>query len=132
MIEVVLSMGVVSFAMVGILGLVPVGLSNFRDAMNLTAEAQIIQNVSSDILRTDYKNLVSFTSYYDEQGNYLPAGKADASYLFSATVTPVDLTPSHIPGGQAENYAIGKTISIDIQNRTSTAQRKYTILVPKE
>jgi len=58
-IEVALALGVVAVAFVGLIGVVPGGLSNFRSAMDLTIGAQIAQRVITDVEQTDFDLLLA-------------------------------------------------------------------------
>ena len=106
LVEVVLAIGIVAFAFVGLLALMPAGLSTFRKAMNTSVGAQVAQQLSSEIEQTDFDSLLSscqpdisaFTSgstsedgilywkgnqakfrYFDDQGNEVtPSGGGDS------------------------------------------------------
>ena len=87
LVEVVLAVGVVAFAFVAILGLIPAGMTQFRQAIDTTVCAQIAQRVIGDAQQMDYDVLIdgggkaaNFTfrfpkkdasefRYFDEQGN---------------------------------------------------------------
>jgi uncharacterized protein (TIGR02598 family) len=57
MVEMALAMGVVSFAMVSLLGLLPVGLKIARDTMDITVQSQIMQSISNDVQLAEYNEL---------------------------------------------------------------------------
>lgn len=86
LVEVVLALGICSFAMVAIVGMIPVGLSTFRDAMNTTVQSQIVQRIAGDVLLTEYQNLTLLDedkdhSYYNDQGTAVLNGSAkDLAY----------------------------------------------------
>jgi type II secretory pathway pseudopilin PulG len=61
LVEVVLAIGVVAFAFVALLGLLPTGLSTFRKAMDVSVGAQIFQKVMDDARQTDFRILVDDT-----------------------------------------------------------------------
>lgn len=108
LVEVVLAVGVVSFAFVAILGLLPAGLAQFRQAVDTSVCSQISQRVIMDAQQTEFDTLidasdpkskdpgVSFRApkissaelrYFDEQGNeVVPAGN-------SAKANPQNLSP---------------------------------------
>ncbi|MDQ3623943.1 MAG: Verru_Chthon cassette protein B [Verrucomicrobiota bacterium] len=110
LVEVALAVGVVAFAFVGILALLPTGLNVFRSAMNTSVTSQISQRVINDAMQTDFDVLVdtpasgehpeSFTfvapkvegpeyRYFDDQGNELPKERrSDAIYHVLVRVTP--------------------------------------------
>ncbi len=56
--EVVLAIGVVAFAFVAILGLLPTGMTQFRQAIDTTVCAQIAQRVIGDAQQTDFDTLI--------------------------------------------------------------------------
>jgi uncharacterized protein (TIGR02598 family) len=91
LVEVALALGVVSFSLMALIGLVPVGLGHFRDAIDATVGSQIAQRVVTDAQQTDFDLLnakaTTATSdffvlpirYFDEQGSEILPGAADAA-----------------------------------------------------
>jgi uncharacterized protein (TIGR02598 family) len=100
LVEVVLAVGVVSFAFVAILGLLPAGMTQFRQAVDLSVCSQIAQRVIIDAQQTDFNVLTDSTNanttidnftfrapgegkerlrYFDEQANEI---------AFASTTTP--------------------------------------------
>lgn len=84
LVEVVLAIGVVAFAFVAIFSLLPVGMGVFREAMDTSVSAQIVQRIVSDAQQTNFDNLVDTTKsggtssgdwfvlplrYFDDQGS---------------------------------------------------------------
>lgn len=81
LVEVVLALGVVAFAFVPIIGLLPVGLDMSRKAIDATVEAQIAQELTTQAQQTDFSVLISGSastnfaggspspSYFDNLGN---------------------------------------------------------------
>lgn len=127
LIETVLAIGVVSFAMISILGLVPVGLGTFRKAMNLTVESSIVQSVSGDVLRTDYTNLAATNLYFDEQG-VVAAGGADAKSIYTVEVA----APQSIDAANLVSAGAAGTVLVRINNRAQpTVTNSYAIIVPR-
>lgn len=90
LVEVVLAIGVVAFAFVGIFGLLPSGMTNFRKAMDISVGATIFQKVVDDARQTDFTTLTtpppnsggsatgdSFSTgmrYFDEGGDEIIPG----------------------------------------------------------
>lgn len=68
LIEVVMAVGVAAFALVTIIGLLPVGLSTFNKSMNTAVGTQIAQRVFSDMQVADFSSLQTTNRYFDEQG----------------------------------------------------------------
>src|SRR3954468_2269565 len=58
LVEVVIAVGVVAFAFVAILGLIPAGMGQFRQAIDTSVCAQIAQRVINDAQETDFTTLV--------------------------------------------------------------------------
>lgn len=79
LVETVLALGLVAFAFVGLLGMLPAGLQTFRKAVDTTVGAQIAQRVVGDAQQTDFDVLVPSSTtadfyvlpvrYFDDQGN---------------------------------------------------------------
>jgi uncharacterized protein (TIGR02598 family) len=108
LVEVVLAVGVIAFAFVAILGLIPAGLTQFRQAIDTSVCSQISQRVIMDAQQTEFNTLIDaadpqsqqagvtfrapkFTNpqlrYFDEQGNEVPvsdAAKSDSNTLTAA------------------------------------------------
>jgi len=133
LVETVIAMGIVAFAMLGILGLVPVGLTNFREAMNNTAESQIIQGVSNDILLTDYAKLTSTyamgttnISYYSDEGRLVSGGLSDTTSVFEVKIALSALTAPNL------DQSSGQTVRVEVRRLNSNLPaRKYSFIVPK-
>lgn len=71
LVEVTIAMGIVSFALVTLLGVVPVGLIATQDAMRQTARSQIIKQISSDLGMMPFAKLGNYlgsNQYYDYNG----------------------------------------------------------------
>lgn len=123
LVEVVLAIGIVSFAMVSILGLIPVGLHTFRSAMDLSVEAGIAQKLVADVQRTDFQNLQSTNLSFDDQG--VPVAPAGA--VFTAQVAPPQALAAD---GIMQSNAAARTVLIKISNRMNPGQtNSYPVVV---
>jgi uncharacterized protein (TIGR02598 family) len=81
LVETALAIGVVAFAFVGLLALLPAGLSNFRGAVDTSVSAQIFQRVVTDAEQADFDLLTGSASggkgdfyvlptrFFDDQGS---------------------------------------------------------------
>ena len=95
LIEVTIAMGILSFALVTMLGLMPVGLNTLRGAADATTTAQIVQRISGEARLTSFENLPArFHNqefYFDEEGGFLTnspaAPPANVRYWAVTTVT---------------------------------------------
>ncbi len=84
LVEVVSSLGIVSFGLVALLGLLPVGIQVSRDSRESTAEAQITQYLSNFVHQSSSSQLTDLIEphafYFDRQGLSLPEDSADIFY----------------------------------------------------
>jgi uncharacterized protein (TIGR02598 family) len=76
LVEVTIAMGLVSFAVLAILGVFPVGLSSLRQSMNQTVEAQILRSISGQSVVANFTTLATNGIYFDNDGQLCDAGKA--------------------------------------------------------
>jgi uncharacterized protein (TIGR02598 family) len=89
LVEVALALAIIAFGLVALMGLLPVGLAQFRDAMDTTIGAQIFQRVMGDVQQTDFDTLLASATeradghyalpirYFDDQGNEVKAQGTD-------------------------------------------------------
>jgi uncharacterized protein (TIGR02598 family) len=141
LVEVTLAIGIIAFAIVPMLGLIPMGLSTSRQAVDNTIEAQIIQQLSNQAQQTDFSQLSSLTTptvstplCYDSDGN-----AATATSIIAYKASMVYTNPSMLPGGSTTTRMGVLTIYV-LSTRTSggmaatnlatdTYSKKYTVLV---
>jgi len=122
LVEIAMALGIVSFAFISVLGLLPVGLSTFRKAINASIGSQIVQKVINEAQQTDFNQLITDQSgqsiqpgstgvkanrYFDEQGNELNT-PAQSVYQVNTRITPSTVMPNN--GGNA--YLATVTIQI--------------------
>jgi uncharacterized protein (TIGR02598 family) len=84
LVEVTLAIGVVSFALLSLLGLVPMGLIAVRESSQQVACSHIVQKVGSDlamISRDDVAGYIQESRYFDYDGQPVEAGSADAVFV---------------------------------------------------
>jgi len=138
LVEVALSIGIVSFALLALLGVIPVGLSSLRESMDSTVESHIIRQIGAEALLTPYTQLETQLSgaifYYDDEGTFLaksPTGRPDRTrYWASASLA----TPS-FPGSDAAPNLMDslKTVHITLRTGPTTnavTTKHYSIQVP--
>lgn len=104
LIEVVLCLGIIAFAFVSMFGLLPVGLSTFREAMDNSLGSQITQRLVNEAQQTDYPTLIATAvtlRYFDDQGKEV-AALADSIYTAEiAVVAPTTLPNTITPPTQS-------------------------------
>lgn len=116
--EVALALGIVAFAFIPMLGLLPAGLNASREAIDTTLEAQIVQQMKGVALQSDYSNLSSLAAsgkyYFDYQGN--PSTEAKAVYRAGFEINSNTTLPN---SGQTAKLA---TVTICVLNIRSTGK----------
>ena len=127
LVECVMAIGIVSFAMVSILGLIPVGLGTFRDAMNLTVQTTILQSVSGELLRMDYSEVKATNFYFDQEGVRV-GSSSSGERLYTAEV----LAPQGLDANGLVSPDAAKTVPIRISNRTHPGvTNSHFVIVPR-
>jgi len=87
LVEVVLALGIVSFALLVMMGMVPVGLSTLRDAMNDSVKTQIVQRIAAEAQLTPFGQIddyISKTYYFTEEG--IQQNSRNGQTLFEVTL----------------------------------------------
>lgn len=114
LVEIVIAMGILTFCLVAIMGLLPVGLSTLREATGATIEAQIVSQIASDVAQTPFRSLEDFAStgpyYFDNEGRRV-AGATDAVYSAALVVAG----PNY-PGRPNDIITSLKNLQIRISN----------------
>jgi uncharacterized protein (TIGR02598 family) len=57
LVEVILALGVLAFAIVPLFGLLPIGLQAFQESVGTTVQTHIFQSITNTIEQTDFSNL---------------------------------------------------------------------------
>lgn len=110
LVETTLAIGVVAFALVAMLGMVPVGLSSFREAMDASTSSRILQRVSSELRQGTNVSPQQPMLYFDEQGDETTAAGADgrkALYYVNTLVKPA----TGLPGGGSSSLT---TVTVEV------------------
>jgi len=91
LVEVVVAIGIVAVALIGIFVLVQTGFKTYRDAMNSTVTSSIAQQMISQYILADFDSLagnVTLTNYFDERGLLLSmADTSRAIYIATGMIT---------------------------------------------
>jgi uncharacterized protein (TIGR02598 family) len=97
LIEVVFSLGICSFAIVSMLGLMALGLTTTRKSMDLNTETAITQQLSGEAQVLNYSVITNVASpyranfqgnrYFDEEGGELTNNPVPGNYVYTASVS---------------------------------------------
>lgn len=109
LVEIALALGIMAFALVSVFGLMPLGLSTFRKASDISVGWQIAQLIIGEAQQTDYDTLLGSSHvnqttpfskepfrYFDNQGGE-QAGKQSATTIYWVNTRIVPSTP--VPAG---------------------------------
>jgi len=99
LLEVTIAIGVLAVAVIPLVGLIPMGLNVFHQAIDTSVEAQIAQLVINEAQQTDFSTLIGTNTsrfqqsatprYFDVQGNEIAhAQSANAIYQVQTVITP--------------------------------------------
>ncbi len=118
LIECALSLGVVSFAFVALVGMIPVGLNTFNSAIDSTVGSQVAQGLLTEVRQAKFSELGKFNINTDAD----PA-KPTADYFFNneGTTTPATTRENHIYNAAVQIFYASKlelgvkpsTLSVD-------------------
>jgi len=95
LVEVTLSIGIVAFGLIAILGLLPSGLQSFRGSIGRTVAAQVAQAIISETKQADFTSLTNGITY----SNYTQEGilaKTATDTIFTAEISVTN--QSSVPG----------------------------------
>lgn len=82
LVEVVLALGIVAFALVAVVGMIPVAVQSSRDAVDLTRTSMIAQDAAMrlpTVAYTDGTPGATATWFYDQNGRWLNIDASSAS-----------------------------------------------------
>jgi uncharacterized protein (TIGR02598 family) len=143
LVEVVLALGVTSFALLSMVALIPLGLSESREATDSTTESQIVQYARNEIEMTPFTNLsvwAGTSSYYDNQGLPTTKGSPMQIYTVSYAVTNVAMSTGgnaasamYLNTGPNSTSTNAMVVQVNIVNRTApgtSATNIFPIVVP--
>jgi uncharacterized protein (TIGR02598 family) len=139
LVELALALGILGFTMTALIGMLPFGLSAFKQAMTNTIESEIVQNLSNDILLANYSDLYKYNSqsyYYDYEGMPLPSS---TGAVYTATVSmigiggansPLSLTNNGVSTSSTQVNTSAYNVTITISNvNTPTQSQAYPVII---
>jgi uncharacterized protein (TIGR02598 family) len=79
LVEVVLSLGIFSFAIITLLGVMPLGLNSLRDSTATTVSSLIVRSIAAEVRQTDFSRLTAASvpggetqAWFDSEGFVAP------------------------------------------------------------
>lgn len=132
LVEVTLALGIVGFGMVSVMGLLPVGLTTFRDAMDRSVSAQIVQAVLNEYQLVDFTNLPTapVTTYYSEEGRTSDEGGVSVTESTAKYRVEVSFEAAELPGGVTNPDMRRARVSI-MDQPSGRELKKYSSMMVK-
>ena len=137
LVEVVLAIGVISFCLLTVLGLMPVGLSTLRRAMDTTTETQIVKQIGGNALLTPYSKLGTDFSgksfYFNADGQAETVVSADTRYEVKTSLTNAAYPGSDRVGAAMTNSMTTLRLELATGPKVNGAPRStniYHIRIP--
>ena len=119
LVEISLALGIIGFAFIALLGLLPVGLQTFRSAIDTGNEARIVQSFFSMLMATDFEKIRELDYgttgeiyYFDEEGMPTDTSKDQVSALASQRLYAAKLfiEDSEVPRQAKLTYGVNALV----------------------
>jgi uncharacterized protein (TIGR02598 family) len=131
LIEIVIAIGLAAFAIVGLIGLMPQGLTTLKQSRSDSLRAEILKSVANTAKQTDFSLISSLNGtnfYFDADGVLVTSGSPDALYQAvlgtnSANV-PASGSSYTLPG------AIEVSVNICRKDNTNSESTTHTLIIP--
>ena len=120
LVEVALSLGILSFALVGLMGMLPVGLSTFHRSTDNSTGAQIAQRLINEAGQTDFSTLIGSVAtnpvvrYFDNQGNELADANKSRAVFTTRLVVTSGAAGTTLPGAVSASNAGLATLVVQV------------------
>jgi len=106
LVETTLALGLVTFASVSILALLPTGLNVMRAAMDQTVEAQIVRSIAGQAVVAPFDQLTAQSPFYfNDEGMEVDVGE---EVVYTVTLSRHD---PRFPGSQAATAGLDESLA---------------------
>jgi uncharacterized protein (TIGR02598 family) len=126
LVEVVIAMGIFSFAIIATFSLIGQSFKSYSSAINDTVSRQIMNQLAANVQQARLSDLTTTPSYtlnFDNEGNPVPS--SDTMSVYTANVT---FTQATTPFGSTNLYAVNIKVS---PKNTNDAQQTTLIVCPQ-
>ena len=116
LVEVTIALGIFAFAVLGLMGMLPIALQTHRDAKLDTVLAQIKQRLAAEVLLTDGANLANLSEnvkIFDVEGRELTASAPDIDVVYRARIALEDF---QIPGTSLTSTSLQRIVFYALQD----------------
>jgi len=144
LIEVTIALGVVSFALIALFGLLPTGLTTFRSSIDRSVASQIAQNIISQARQTEFSSLSTLATPAGSPKKFTEDGDETTDATKTIYVAKVEVeTQVTLPAAtvvpntsmakirvRVVNSPSGSEAAIT-SNSTSSAVQDFSAFIPK-
>ena len=124
LVEIALALGIIAFGLVAVFGLMPLGLSSFKKAMDISVGAQIAQVVIDDAQQSEFSSLINGQTvpfaqairYFDEQGTEGKVGQVGMIYEVNTRIAPSTSMPETTSTGSGAVNVDIATVTVQVAN----------------
>ena len=116
LVEVTIALGIFAFAVLGLMGMLPIALQTHRDAKLDTVLAQIKQRLAAEVLLTDGANLANLSEnvkIFDVEGRELASNAPDIDIVYRAKIA---LQPFQVPGSTLASSSLQRIVFYALQD----------------
>jgi uncharacterized protein (TIGR02598 family) len=100
LVEMVISIGVVGFSFMTMVGMLSTGMQIFQSAMDLTAKPQMVQHILGEVDQVPFASLTNLqgrTFFFDDAGNVMDANDTRSLYKATLDLSAGTVLPSDVP-----------------------------------
>ena len=128
MVETVLALGITSFALVTIMGILPCGLQVFHSATEATVEGQMVQQIVGKLNQTPYDDFSKLQESYsfDDAGNFVEDQSQDGIYTANLDLNYQTELPGSV--GNTSDGLTGVTITFKRKGDTGPVRASKTFV----
>lgn len=123
-----MALGIVTFALVSVVALLPIGLGSLRDSMDATMEARILRRISADMQMTPFSQVAGTTNFFDGDGEVVSATNA----RYRVTFQPGNgLNLPGAPAGLGDNLLRGVVSIYRVQGTNRPKIAAFPIMIAR-
>lgn len=130
LVEVVLAIGILSFAMLPMVALMPQGLSRLGESSSRTVRTDIARSVATYVRQVAFTNLPAAGTnwYYDQEGQFVDGDPPAADWLYRVNWKPL---ACRLPDGSGSgiNSAPLRQVELVFTKKYSAEETRSRILV---
>lgn len=128
LIEVVLALGLCSFALVSLVSLLPISLNTARNSVEITRKAKLTQQVIAELAQSRFQSLIALSGTvvqrtFDYDG--LPTTESNSIYFTVRTTVEASTT---LPGSSTASPSLAR-VKIEVKTPRETMPGKTAVVL---